>query len=229
MFACVLNLKQEVRLALESGHCKTMVRTSKVSHQGGSPPEPNNWASMVAPLGTFARPLHVAMPCVGIDGCGTALKLMSVPFVANNVMDIEGRYEEYLTQHLGQSNLHLGPTKGDVNSISLQGLERPEDMIVSGPPCPPWAGNGKHEGQADARSTVFLSVVKMIIGFIKAGELKAAVLEKEAFSQSNGEHLNPSSTNSSIYSNNRFRSFIGRSWSFRRQATRLPSKGDASF
>ena len=43
MFACVLNLKQEVRLTLESGHCKTMVRTSKVSHQGGSPPEPNNW------------------------------------------------------------------------------------------------------------------------------------------------------------------------------------------
>ena len=117
------------------------------------------------------------MPCVGIDGCGTALKLMSVPFVANNVMDIEGRYEEYLTQHLGQSNLHLGPTKGDVNSISLEGLERPVDMIVSGPPCPPWAGNGKHEGQADARSTVFLLVVKMIIAFIKAGKLKAAILE----------------------------------------------------
>ena len=125
----------------------------------------------------FKRPLFVAMPCVGIDGCGTALRHMKAPFVANNVMDLEKRYRQYLEKHLGHDNIHLGVQSGDINSLALQNVERPVDMLVSGPPCPPWAGNGSHKGTQDERSNVFISVVRIVICLIMAGELKACCLE----------------------------------------------------
>ena len=39
------------------------------------------------------------MPCVGIDGCGTALKQLGVPFQGCHVFDLDTRYLEYLQQH----------------------------------------------------------------------------------------------------------------------------------
>lgn len=153
-----------------------MVGKKGVCTVGGSPPQPNDWASLVPCLGSFPRRVHVSMPCCGIDGCGTALQMMSVPFKANNVMDVEARYGPYLEAHLPGCAIHVGH-HGDVNSINIDELERPVDLLCSGPPCPPWAGNGSHGGQMDMRAEVFLSVVRMVIALAKSGELKAAILE----------------------------------------------------
>ncbi|CAK8987073.1 Modification methylase Sau96I (M.Sau96I) (Cytosine-specific methyltransferase Sau96I) [Durusdinium trenchii] len=164
------------RLKSQLDQAHTMVGKKGVCTVGGSPPQPNDWASLVPCLGSFPRRVHVSMPCCGIDGCGTALQMMSVPFKANNVMDVEARYGPYLEAHLPGCAIHVGH-HGDVNSINIDELERPVDLLCSGPPCPPWAGNGSHGGQMDMRAEVFLSVVRMVIALAKSGELKAAILE----------------------------------------------------
>ena len=119
----------------------------------------------------------MSMPCVGIDGCGTALQAMGVEFKANNVLDLEHRYGKYLEEHLQQRNIYVGKKNGDVTSLKFSKVERPVDFMVSGPPCPPWAGNGCKQGTDDTRSHVFLAVVKLAIALIKCGELKAIILE----------------------------------------------------
>lgn len=139
----------------------------------------HNWSNCVTPLGDFPRRLFITLPCVGIDGCGTALQKMGVPFIANNVYDIEGRYAPYLQKHLNQQNIYVGE-KGDVTQIDFNGIERPVDFIVSGPPCPPWAGNGSKGGQTDCRADVYVQIVRLAVCLIKAGELLGLVLENVA-------------------------------------------------
>ena len=130
----------------------------------------------------------MSFPCVGIDGAGLALKCLQVPFCANNVYDLEGRYQQHLEKHLPDCDLHLGSIDGDICQADLGSIERPVDLLISGPPCPPWAGNGCHKGQEDSRADVFLSVMKMVLVLIKSGDLKACVLEnvKGIMHQRNG-------------------------------------------
>ncbi|CAK9082143.1 Modification methylase DsaV (M.DsaV) (Cytosine-specific methyltransferase DsaV), partial [Durusdinium trenchii] len=132
------------------------------------------WSRMAPDLGQFARPLHVSLPCVGIDGAGFALTALKVPWTSNNVFDLEKRYQTHLEKHLCTKQIHLGK---DINELELHHFERPVDLLVSGPPCPPWAGNGNHQGLRDQRADVFLAVVKLVISLVKVGELKACVLE----------------------------------------------------
>lgn len=115
------------------------------------------------------------MPCVGIDGAGEALKALSVKWQACNVYDLEARYRDHLSS-LG-CELHLGKVAGDVCQASLQDLERPVDLLVSGPPCPPWAGNGNHQGQSDCRAEVSVAVLRIVIALVKVGDLYAVCLE----------------------------------------------------
>jgi hypothetical protein len=37
------------------------------------------------------------------------------------------------------------------------------DVLVSGPPCPPFSGLGKHDGQQDERFCPFQTVVEWIV------------------------------------------------------------------
>ena len=139
-------------------------------------PEPNDWASLL-PQVSVHRPLVVSMPCVGIDACGYALESMGVSYSAVNVYDLESRYEAHLRSHLGAScELHLGQVEGDLTQhLCSRGL--PCDLLVSGPPCPPWAGNGNKGGAEDARADVFVSVLKYCVHMATMGSLHAVVLE----------------------------------------------------
>ena len=56
-------------------------------------------------------------------------------------------------------------------------LDSDMDILVSGPPCPPWAGNGNKQGLGDARAAVFIRVLEWAVLWIKSGCLIAAVLE----------------------------------------------------
>lgn len=139
-----------------------------------SKPLQTDWSRIVPDLGRFARPLHVSLPCVGIDGAGFALKALKGPFAANNVYDLEKRYKKHLEEHLASSKMHLGK---DITEVELKDFERPVDLLISGPPCPPWAGNGKHQGIEDRRAPVFLSVMKLVLSLVKVGDLKACMIE----------------------------------------------------
>ena len=139
-----------------------------------SRPIQTDWSRIVPDVGRFVRPLLVSLPCVGIDGAGFALKALKVPFGVNNVYDLEKRYKQHLEEHLANSKLHLGQ---DLCEVEIKDFERPVDLLISGPPCPPWAGNGKHEGLEDDRAHVFLAVMKLVLSLVKVGELKACVIE----------------------------------------------------
>ena len=142
-------------------------------------PQPNKWEELFPPVPPLGRKLRVALPCVGIDGCGTALRVLQVPHVANNVRDLEARYAGYLDAHLEmdeQRKPRLGAC-GELLKQDLQDLERPVDLLVAGPPCPPWAGQGKKEGTADRRAWVYVQVLRFVVALVKCNDLFGVLLE----------------------------------------------------
>lgn len=151
---------------------------SKVQVMEPAVPEPNDWATFFPRLPRLARPIHVAMPCCGIDGAGWALKSLGANYSSNNMYDLERRYDKYLKTHFENGRPpHLGPDDGDLLKVELSAWERPVHLLVAGPPCPPWAGNGNHKGAGDQRAAVFLNIVNVVGSLAKCGELQATVLE----------------------------------------------------
>ena len=103
---------------------------------------------------------------------------MGVPFTPNNVYDLETRYKEYWQGMVEEgSPLHFGKHNGDIVQVQLSDLERPVHVLCSGPPCPPWAGNGNKKGVEDFRAKAFLAIVNIVASLAKCGELQAAILE----------------------------------------------------
>ena len=162
------------------------VKQVKVKHdpdvdlQIGETPEPMQLP--VSPIWGLARPLRVALPCCGIDGCGRALEQLQVPFSACNVYDLQSGYLSYLTQHFSELGMtgsvpNLGQLAGDLLRIPIPKLDVPVDILCAGPPCPPWAGQGCRRSTADPRAQVFFKIMMWVIFFIKCGGLLACVLE----------------------------------------------------
>ena len=99
-------------------------------------PEPNQWSTLLPTLAKLPRKLRVAMPCVGIDGCGAALDNMHVEFEACNVFDLEERYEDYLKEHFeagGYETIAVGKKTGDLARVKLADLDRGVDLLCAGP------------------------------------------------------------------------------------------------
>ena len=45
--------------------------------------------------------------------------------------------------------------------VPLEKLQTPVDLLIAGPPCPPWAGQGNKRSIADPRAKVFMNVVEL--------------------------------------------------------------------
>ncbi|CAE7337434.1 hgiBIM [Symbiodinium sp. CCMP2592] len=136
---------------------------------------PEGWQAPV-----FTRPLNVAVPCTGIDGCGHALQVLGITDARfSMVHDVEGRYERYLQDHLPADTLVHAGRAGDITALarSMDKVQRPVDVLVSGPPCPPWSLQGKRQSTLDARSWVLIAVIKLAVMLIMVGELSAMVIE----------------------------------------------------
>ena len=71
----------------------------------------------------------------------------------------------------------MGPADGDVTKVLVKDLHGPVDFLVSGPPCPPWAGGGLHKGQDDMRADVFVRILAWLVSWIKSGWLIGSVIE----------------------------------------------------
>ena len=148
-----------------------------------TPPLPD-FASFFEAIPPLGRRLRCAAPCTGIHGCGYALSTMQAPADTNNIFDLEDGYRNLLIQHLQEMgmdianiNLNLGPRAGDLLRISLQGLQLPVDLLVAGPPCPPWAGQGSHNHMKDPRAKVFMRLIEWIVFLAHCGGLLMVVIE----------------------------------------------------
>ena len=133
------------------------------------------WSDHVRPCPPLGRKLRVAMPCTGIDGAGEALYQGTVDFEGCNIWDLEGGYKSYLVDHFMKCcgkvpKLHLGRKLGNLLVSKLSDLEGACDLLVSGCPCPPWAGNGCKKSTKDARFQVFWIVIRWILHFAMASE-----------------------------------------------------------
>ena len=143
-------------------------------------PKPLVWRHLLKMSALPQRPLRLALPCVGIDGCTHACAELGIPFQAVNVFDVEPGVQEPLSHHHGRQvaeQFHLGPVDGDVTKVAIKDLQLPVDGLCAGPPCPPWAGNGRKECESDQRAAVFKTVLGWVLHFIKTGGLIFTVLE----------------------------------------------------
>jgi len=56
-------------------------------------------------------------------------------------------------------SLKIGKRAGDLLHLPLKALQMPVDVLIAGPPCPPWAGNGNKMSLKDARAAVFVQIM----------------------------------------------------------------------
>jgi site-specific DNA-cytosine methylase len=137
-------------------------------------------------LPPFPRPLRVAAPCTGIHGCGEAMSIMKAPIVTNNAFDLQGGYYSCLLQQLLEHGmqrvdidkaLRLGKVAGDLMKVALDALDLPVDILICGPPCPPWAGQGNHKNLKDPRAKVFMRILNWVVVLAHCGGLLCVVIE----------------------------------------------------
>ena len=148
-------------------------------------PPPWDLKRFLQSLPPLGRPLRCAAPCIGIDGCGAAMQIMGLaPCEMVNVYDLEEGYRQTLFNHLlelGMKSvnirLNLGEQAGDLLRANLADLELPVDMLVCGPPCPPWAGQGNHHSCRDERAKVFMAIIEWIVFLASCGGLLCCVVE----------------------------------------------------
>ena len=132
----------------------------------------------------FQHPLRISEPCYGMGGVREMMSLGAVPHQAVNVFEIDGAMKHYhslLHEALGDDCMNpeaasWGADSGNLLDVPLDALE-PCDGLVSGPPCTPWAHNGKRLGKADPRSQVFERVVEWIMHLALTGGLWFFLLE----------------------------------------------------
>lgn len=144
-------------------------------------PTPVAYQKYLEPLPKLSRKLRVAQPCVGMD-YGEAWSVMEVGCEPCNIYDVEERYREALgtmiwEKHGVRPMLHMGKVEGDVSKARLQDLEGNVDVLVAGPPCPPWSSQGLKRAQSDGRAVVFEAVVRWVVFMIMRLGLVMVVLE----------------------------------------------------
>ena len=117
-------------------------------------PKPPPLSSFLKEALAFKRPLRVAFPCCGLDS-GEALHAMGVSFEAE-AWDLEHGYKDALASLHGahgalSSRVHAGKIEGDICRVPPESLA-PFDLLLGGPPCQPFSGEGLKGGVADDRS-----------------------------------------------------------------------------
>jgi hypothetical protein len=148
-------------------------------------PDAPVWSTFFAKLPELPRPLRVASPCMGIHGCGQAFLAMGSPIASVHNYDLEARYRPYLEHHLAELGmdakdvvLNLGREAGNLLMVPLSTIARSKvDLLIAGPPCPPWSSCGKKQGLKDPKAKVFIRILQWALVMIKCCGLLGLVLE----------------------------------------------------
>ena len=156
-----------------------------------------DWADFIEELQPLGRRLVLASPCCGIHGSFHALASMKVPADSVLTYDLHSGYRDCLQKHLaagGMSleniHLNLGKLLGDLLKVPLSTLTNLHvDLLVAGPPCPPWSNCGSKKSMTDRRAKVFLRVLAWVFVLVRCGGLLGAVLENVMgiLTETNGE------------------------------------------
>ena len=157
---------------------------SEIEQEVDAMPDAPDFGAFFPPLAQLGRRLRCAAPCTGIHGCGEAFRHMKVGVDTCHIFDLEPGYARYLRQTLLDSGmavqdivLNLGKKVGNLLNMPLSALRPPLDLLVAGPPCPPWSGQGLRGAMSDVRAAVFLKVLEWVVCCIKCCGLIACVLE----------------------------------------------------
>ena len=109
------------------------------------------------------RLLTLALPCIGIDACGHALRRLGVPFKVRYAHDVLTCLAGPLTAlHGSIEHFNFGRMDGDLLRADITAWDR-VDGVVTGPPCPPWSAIGQRSSWNDPRAQVFSKVNDIII------------------------------------------------------------------
>eukprot|EP00959_Pyramimonas_sp_CCMP1952_P458121 9476096-Pyramimonas_sp.AAC.1 len=126
------------------------------------------------------RAIRVSFPCCGIMGTRPVFEAAGLKVESTNVYEIEASYEgliKSLTAYEENSTMpRIGLASGDLMKTKLEDVYQSE-VIIGGPPCPPWAGNGKHGSSTDSRANIYEQCIKWILHSIDKKHLQAACLE----------------------------------------------------
>ena len=129
-------------------------------------PWPPDWAGPFRPFLSAWREAGVEatflLPCGGIDGPGQAMEDIALRWRAYS-WDIDPAVGPALRRsHRSCVVAAVGPVAGDI--LRLRCADVPlANMLVGGPPCPPWSALGVRNSFGDPRALVFWKVCDMIV------------------------------------------------------------------
>ena len=140
--------------------------------------EQSSWAAPLKALVADApRPLRVLSPCCGLSGPTCALRELDLPFQSTGEYDTNVALHRVLQTLVPGGKIHVGEAAGDIHKVPLTSLDLTTDMVLSGPPCPPFSMMGRRMGDADVRSHVFVQVMIWIVYLAVNGRLCAFMIE----------------------------------------------------
>jgi site-specific DNA-cytosine methylase len=141
-------------------------------------PEPPDLEQFLRRVKFPKEKLRVSYPCAGIAGTAPIWRAAKMETHAVNVCDLEEGYEKLLKSILNASDeeTHVGSIPGDVLKIPLNDIT-PSHILVVGPPCPPWAGQGNANSVDDARAMVFEQMLRWIMHMAFCGTLLVVTIE----------------------------------------------------
>ena len=135
----------------------------------GQPPlEPygfpcEDWSAVFTDVPRLSCALRVALPCGGIDAFGHFCNQLGIDWCPSYYYDVAAFLEPYMKSMYGPwaSHFGIGPCSGDVTVVDFTQWED-IDVLVAGPPCPPWSSIGMRYGADDKRAQVFTTVSNMV-------------------------------------------------------------------
>ena len=108
------------------------------------------------------KTVKVLLPCGGIDAPGWAARALGVTFDVVGYYDTDPKYAEYMANvGVEPSRLHVGKERGDFARLALSQVPLC-NLLVAGPPCPPFSRAGQHKRFEDHRSHVFFHIISVI-------------------------------------------------------------------
>lgn len=129
-------------------------------------PWPPDWAQayrhLVAAWRAAGIKATILTPCAGIDGPGQALKDLRIPYHIY-AWDIDASVGRVLRRaHRSCVDAAVGPISGDILRLRLGSVPL-ANLLIAGPPCPPWSTLGSGNSFSDPRALVFWKVIDMIV------------------------------------------------------------------
>lgn len=130
------------------------------------------WAHLIAVFPCLSRKLRLALPCIGLDGLGAGLQEVQWGQVhISYAYDIDESLRAPLAALHGDAvadGFQLGRPNGDILTVDVTDWER-VDLVVSGPPCPPWSAIGLRGSKQDVREVVFQQVTNIVVDQAQKG------------------------------------------------------------